>query len=157
MIAITGTPGVGKTMVAKILSRKLGKKLLTIDDVGVVIGYDKKRKVKIIDERKLRVKGDVIFESHLSHFAKPDVCFVLRCDPKVLARRLKKRGYNPEKIKENVEAEAMGMITSEATSLCKKVHEIDTTNKKPAEVVNEIINVLKTKKYKVGIDYTNYL
>jgi len=67
-------------------------------------------------------------EGHLSHRVDLDYCIVLRTRPEVLEKRLKKRGYSEEKIRENVEAEAMDVILSEAYQRTK-VYEIDTTEK----------------------------
>ena len=46
-----------------------------------------------------------------------------------LEMRLKSRGYSEEKIKENIEAEALDVILVEAFEWCKKVFEVNTTGK----------------------------
>ncbi len=51
-------------------------------------------------------KEVVIIESHLAHHI-ADVVIVLKAHPPELGMRLKTRGYSEEKIKENIEAEAL--------------------------------------------------
>lgn len=161
-VVITGTPGTGKTSVAKALEKYKFKnynlsKILKKCGAGV----DKKRKVKIIDEKKfgkeinkvLRKNENIVVESHLSHYSNPkyvDLCVVLRTNPKILEKRLEKRGYSKEKIKENVEAEQIDLILVEALNKKFKVYEIDTTKRKAQSVAKEIVKALKEKKQSYG-------
>lgn len=161
-IAITGTPMVGKTTVAELLSKKTGYKLLKINNLAeklnAYMGYDEKRQSKILDISKLRkgiekMKGNLILDGHISHEFLVDIVIVLRCEPSILEKRLKKKyPYNPFKVRDNVDAEMLGVITSEALTYNKNVYEIDTTNRKPEETVDAILGILKgkTKNYKVG-------
>ncbi len=50
--------------------------------------------------------------------------------------------WNKEKIRENIEAELIAVILQESLKN-KKVYEIDTTNKKPKEVVEIIKKILR--------------
>lgn len=43
-----------------------------------------------------------------------DAVFVVRCDNTILYDRLQERGYNPEKIKQNIECEIFQMVLNEA-------------------------------------------
>ncbi|MCD6547650.1 MAG: adenylate kinase family protein [Nanoarchaeota archaeon] len=166
LLIISGTPGVGKSSVAKELSKKLNAKLVDLEKIAkennIVVTYDKKAKSYVVDESKLtkvikkQIKdGNYIIPSHLSHFISPkivDLCVVLRCNPKELEKRLKKRKYSKEKIKENILAEILDVCLIEAVEIGHKVHEINTTNKKISEIVDEIIKVLKKrKKRKIGV------
>ncbi len=88
------------------------------------IGIDKERKTKIVDEEKLSDYlvhlDDVIIDTHLP--VKVDArCFVLRCDISELKRRLKRRGWNKEKIDENVQAEIFNECYDDMT---KKGYEV---------------------------------
>lgn len=166
-IAITGTPGTGKTEVCKVLLRK-GYKLLNLNKVSnnhkFIVGYDFGRKTNIINIAKLdkfiktQKSRDLVFlEGHFSHLLSADVVIVLRCHPKELEKRLKKKRYNPEKIRENLEAEALDVITIESAQRHKKVYEIDTTKLKPKQTADAIIKIIsgEFKKYEVGnIDWS---
>ncbi len=131
IIIVTGTPGTGKTMLAKKHAKKHGYMYI---DVNALITrnklherYDKKLKTKIIDTekmakflishiKKLSGKG-VVVDSHLSQHLPAslvDECFVTTCELKMLRKRLKKRGYSAQKIKDNLEAEAFQSCLVEA-------------------------------------------
>lgn len=160
---MTGTPGTGKTKLAKSLASKgmgsyfnVKKKVEKKDFLKQ--GFDEKRDSIIVDEKKLgeyldnvirKSRRTLIIDSLLSHHASPDntwVCFVLRCDPRELKTRLKKRKYSREKVRENMEAEALDLILAEAVNKGHRVHEIDTTDKKIDDTSKEAERVLKGKK-----------
>jgi len=161
-IAITGVPCTGKTEISKLLSKRLNYKLIQVNELAEKLntftGYDKKRECKILDMKKLKreinkIKGNVIIEGHTSHLFPVDIVIVLRCNPEVLKKRLEKRyPKNNLKVKENLEAEILGVITSEAIMSNEKVYEIETTDKKPEGVIDNILEILKRNinKFKVG-------
>lgn len=99
-----------------------------------------------------------VVEGHTSHLLRcVDLVVVLRTHPDELRRRLEARGYHHSKICENVEAEAMGLIVSEAVSIhgVEKVVEIDTTGKAVDEVAEIFWKALKTPEdYRPRVDYT---
>jgi adenylate kinase len=142
-IALTGTPGTGKSAVAEEL-RRLGEAVHDLNALalgkGFVLRRDRKRDSAEIDIGKLkrycdripRGEGNMFLESHLSHYLDVDWAIVLRCKPSVLRRRLARRGYPDEKIRENSLAEALDSITVEAVESLgeRKVLEVDTTGKK---------------------------
>ena len=147
-IIVTGTPGTGKTT----LSKKLAKKLkYYYFDVNKFIaknklygGYDKKRKTKIVDVKKLnelfinylnqskknrKIKG-IIIDSHLSHYLPKkyvDFCIITKCGIKELNKRLKKKKFDKNKIQENLQSEIFGICYSEAIKGKHKVIAVDTT------------------------------
>lgn len=161
-ISISGTPCTGKTEVSKLLSKKLGYKLISInefaEELDAFSGYDKEMESRILDMDKLKkeinkIKDDVVIEGHTSHLFPMDIVIVLRCNPEILKKRLEKKfPSNTLKVQENLEAEILGVITSEAVMNNKKVYEIDTSNKNVEESVNEILKILKgkTKEFKIG-------
>jgi adenylate kinase len=163
LIALTGTPGTGKTSVAKVLEKNYRVIYLkTYKDA--ILYHDDDRDTDVIDieylKRKIeKIKSDedIIVEAHYAHEMPVDMVIVLRCHPKELEKRLRKRGYREDKIRENLEAEAMGLITSEALSYYgkDKVFEVDTTDKQPWEVAKEVEHVIltKDKEYKPRINY----
>lgn len=166
IIALTGTPGCGKTTLSKLLAKKLGFNLLELNkkikEKKLYSGYDKKRGTYIIDPTKVRrfvnretKKEDWIIDSHLSHFLNVDFVIVLRCNPEELKKRLKIKKWKKDKIEENVEAELIGVISYEARKKHKLVFDVDTTGKGVNKVVETIEDILKRKgdKYKSAINW----
>ncbi|RLJ07003.1 MAG: NMP kinase [Candidatus Aenigmatarchaeota archaeon] len=149
-IAITGTPGTGKSRVAEELGKKLGWKVLHLGDLAdrFRTGWDKKRACWIVDHekmgkelKKMHKNENLILEGHFSHLLPVDIIFVLRLNPSVLRKRLERREWPEEKIQENLEAEIMQVCLDEARETGKPVFEIDA-NKKLAEIVNKIVECL---------------
>jgi adenylate kinase len=73
---------------------------------------------------------------------------VLRCEPMVLKRRLSQRGYSFEKTIQNVEAELIGVIASDATSAFGKgkTMEFDTSASSAAESAKAIARMVQEQK-----------
>lgn len=155
IVAITGTPGTGKTEVAKALAKRTGWKWFSLNDIAaqkdLYEGYDRERGCKIVDIEKLREEvsmlavqnKNVIVESHYAHDMPADVVIVLRTDPIILRKRMTEKGFHTEKIAENMEAEMMQVIRDEAAASHKIIHEIDTTKKKPGEIAKAIVKIIQ--------------
>lgn len=163
-IALTGTPGTGKTSAAARLSditvidlRKLSQEnaeRFVFDQDHDCLEIDLTELQALIPE----VSGNAIIEGHLSHLLENDLVIILRCSPKVLAERLSIRNWPPEKIKENQEAEAVDVIMIEAMESDHEVLEVDTTSLSPAEVADAIEDIIagERNKYKPGnIDWSS--
>ena len=160
VIAVTGTPGVGKTTIAKKLSLFTGYEYIN----GAVLaekcyaGYDKMRKTHIADvslfanevakvREKCSKKG-IIVDSHLSHNLPEelvDVCVVIVCDIAQLEKRLQKKGFDPPKIRENLDAEIFEVILSES----EKHNVIKFDSSGPLESLEDGIRDLSEKIQKV--------
>lgn len=146
-LIITGTPGTGKTAIAKKLSKRLGYYYLNVNSFieksKLYEDYDRKRKTRIVDIRKLskaladfidllkvkKYKG-IIIDSHLSHYLPSrytDLCIVAKCGIKELSKRLKRKGFHKSKIMENIQAEIFGICYNEAVERRHKVMVVDTT------------------------------
>lgn len=147
-IALTGTPGTGKTTVARLLPYPV----LDINSLvkgGMNLGADPLRgcleaDMDALADHLVAIDSEetLILEGHFSHhFA--DWSIVLRLNPAALRLRLVERGYSEEKIRENLEAEALDVILVEATEMCSRVDEIDTTDKSPAEVAELVAKVIE--------------
>ena len=160
-ISLTGTPGTGKTS----LSQKLDYNIISINDYYPKISSDKDEKNNwLIDLDKINKVIDVkkylrtIFEGHVSHFLDNlDMVIVLRCHPTLLTERLSIRNYSKEKIQENVEAEALNIISDEAIGIygAEKVFELDTTTSKLDESVNLLHDIINGNiKSNKRIDYS---
>jgi adenylate kinase len=143
-MAITGTPGVGKTSVCRALGIEFTDLNSLIAARGFYTGVDKGSLIADLDKIEAYVKRAELIESHLAHLLNPDVAIVLRANPLLLVDRLKQKGFPAEKIAENVEAETLDVILIEAVELCEIVYELDTSVKSIEEVaslVREIIDV----------------
>lgn len=144
MVCITGTPGTGKSAVSEIL-RKKGYNVVLQNDTAkdYIISEDTQRDTTVIDEELWAeefVPFDGIVEGHITHILPCDLVVILRCRPDVLRMRLLKRGYSPEKVSENVMAEALDVVLIE-TLECHtddKIFETDTTDIKAEETAKEI-------------------
>ncbi len=155
IVAITGTPGTGKTAVAKALAKRTGWEYFSLNYIAaqknLYEGYDCGRGCRIVDIDKLREevnllatdKKNLIIESHYAHDMPADIVIVLRTDPVILRKRMAEKGFQTEKIAENMEAEMMQIIRDEAVASHKIIHEIDTTRKKPETVAKEIEKIIK--------------
>ncbi len=150
-VAITGTPGTGKSTLSKIISKKIEYLRVEVNEFaekqGLFTEKDMKRGSWIVDEKKLEkainaIEGHVVLDGHLSHFCRAGLVIVLRMNPVELKKRLLSRGWSSNKIKENVEAEALGVCLSEARKKCKNVFEIDTTGKSPNALAGEAIALI---------------
>ncbi|KYK25571.1 hypothetical protein AYK25_05135 [Thermoplasmatales archaeon SM1-50] len=173
-VALTGTPGTGKTAVTTGL-KKQGYTIVSLHRLAqknnCVAGIDKTRNSQLIDIHKLNIiiKKNfatdtlVFFEGHIAHLLScMEKVIVLRCHPKELKKRLLKKRWRMKKIMENIEAEIIDIILCEAVQRhsSKNIFEIDTTEKSVEDVflcIYEIVekNFRPTKTYSIGkIDWS---
>jgi len=159
ILALTGTPGTGKTTIAHVLKKKEInvidlKNIAEIHDF--IESYDKKRLTNVIDisavDRYLKTQyssqDQLVIEGHLSHLLTcVQTCIVLRCYPKILKKRLQERDWSWKKIRENVEAELLDIILCEALEHhgTNNVYEIDTSTSQINEIADEIYQVINGK------------
>lgn len=166
-VAITGTPGTGKTTAVAFVETELD--VIGLNDLvrseGLTIGTDEERNSLVADidaiESRLSGRDDVLVESHLAHHLDADRVIVLRCRPETLKRRLLERGESERKAAENAEAEALDVILSEAVDRhgLESVYEIDTSDSDPEAVAGEIEAVLNGERQPSAgtVDFTGYL
>lgn len=149
-IALTGTPGTGKTSVSKVL-RERGHDVLDmtqyIKEHDLREEYDAERDTYDVDVDKLNDSlydlDDIIFEGHLAHFMDVDSIIVLRCSPDVMQSRLKARGYDDGKVRENIEAELLDVILYEAVDSGIPTYCVDTSHSDVTRTADEIEDVMK--------------
>lgn len=166
-VAVTGTPGTGKTTATDRVETDLAVVHLNavVDEEGFETGTDAERGSVVADmdalEGWLDGRDDALIESHLAHHFPADRVVVLRCHPETLTKRLTERAYNKAKIRENGEAEALDVILTEAIdrhgSDC--VYEIDTTDCAPDAVAREIEAIIAGEREpSVGtVDFVGWL
>jgi adenylate kinase len=173
-VALTGTPGTGKTSVATVL-KKQGYTIVRLHALArknnCIVGFDKKRNSQLIDidrlnsiiEKNVTTDAVVFFEGHIAHLLDSmEKVIILRCHPKELKKRLMKKRWRRKKILENVQSEIIDIILCEAAEqhLCENIFEIDTTKKSVEEVTTAISKIVRndfrpTKSYRIGqIDWS---
>ena len=156
LYALTGTPGTGKTSLSAEL-RSRGYNVIDgkehIRSHGLMGELDKERDTHEVDlddlNDSLQEYRDssllYILDSHLSHFMDSSGIIVLRCDPNILAERLRARGYGDQKVLENVQSEILDVILCEATESDIPVWEVDCSHDSIAESADSIEQILKGK------------
>jgi adenylate kinase len=166
-IAVTGTPGVGKTTATERLETDLEVIHLTelVRSAGLTRGTDEDRDSLVVDldavSARLADREDILVESHLAHHLDVDRAVVLRCRPDVLEERLLERGESPAKAAENAEAEALDVILSETVDRhgTGSVFEIDATDRSPSSVAGAIESVIDGDRAPSAgeVEFTGYL
>ena len=162
LLIITGTPGAGKSYVAKLLEKELG--LLRIDlheliesDPVLSSEYNKEKDCYDLDMDKVEElvkeileenpRKVMILDSHVAHHLSVDLVMaavVIRCsDLKILETRLKERNYSLQKIKENLDVEIFDVCHDEALELGVDILVFDSScgvNEK--EVISKVEELL---------------
>jgi len=141
VIAISGTPGTGKTTLATFLSKALGFSRIDLHEhyKRLATSYDRKKQCYVLDiervaalvrEEKREASRGIIIDSHISHLLPRrlvNLCIILTCsDLKTLEKRLKKKKYSRKKIRENLEAEIFQVCWLEAQERGHKILSFDT-------------------------------
>jgi adenylate kinase len=186
-VALTGTPGTGKTTVSALVADRLGLEVVHLNDAI--------REAELFSERDVdrdslvadltaveawladyRAAGgerpageaaapdgdpDLLVESHLAHLLDVDRVIVLRCHPESLKPRLRERGESEASVAENAESEALDTILAAAVDRHgdKAVWEIDTTDRAPEAVADDVVAAIDGETDpRVGVvDFIEYL
>jgi len=152
---LTGTPGTGKSTVARQLQANCNLPVLEINKVvkekELFLGYDHRRDTLIINEQAVntylaKYLKDCEVACIVGHYVEfsalraARLVFVLRCEPAILRKRLQNRGYTSAKINENVDVEIMQVCLEEARAFFREatILEFDTTKKESWEVAGDI-------------------
>lgn len=157
VIIVTGTPGTGKTRLAKEIARLLNYQYIDVNDVvkreKLVERYDRKRKTNVVDEAKLskslvklinaKKEAKLVIDSHMSQCIPAkyvNLCVVTKCGLKVLKKRLEKKGYDADKVRENLDAEIFDVCLNEAFEAGHKLLIVDTSKRNPGEIAKLLKN-----------------
>ena len=153
IVALTGTPGTGKLSVGHVLVAR-GYAVVDLNalgrECGAIVGRDAADGTGEVDLEILRsaLHGPakmVFLRGHYAHLLDVNLAIVLRCRPSVLRARLEARGWPPAKVRENIEAEALDVITQEAVARIPWVSEVDTTALYPQEAAAQVLAILQGK------------
>ena len=114
VLAISGTPGVGKSSLCAVLEAR-GWNVLSLatlaDEHGCLDDIDTEDGAAPIDVHRLAetwerpTDGRWLVDGHLAHLLEVDGIVLLRCQPERLRERLTARGYTDRKVQANVEWE----------------------------------------------------
>ena len=165
---MTGTPGVGKKTIAPLVASRMGLPCISLYEHAVFSRLIKKddedAEVDTFALGKYLTKlasGPALIHGHLLPYVLGGrdlrKVAVLRCEPATLKRRLFARGYRPEKVVENVEAELIGVLSADSMSAFgdKKVAEFDATSSEPSATAEAISEFLKgSREAGPAIDWT---
>ena len=158
-VALTGTPGTGKTTVAEMLDLPTVHLNDVVREHDLTERTDDERGSLVVDVDAVAAwladqptDGTTLVESHLAHLFEADRVVVLRCHPEELLERLSARedaaAHDPPKTPEmvarsaaeNAEAEALDVVLAEAVERHgpDHVYEVDTTGRDPSEVAADV-------------------
>ncbi len=163
-IVITGSPGTGKSTIARMLSERLGIQLIDIKKIvnekGLCEGPE--CEVDVLELARemefLEDEDDFIVEGHLAcEMELPaEFVIVLRTNPEVLKQRLSERNYAEKKLSENLMAEMLDYCTQRAAAMYpRKPMELDTSERTADECVSMIEDAVKNNKKKLdNVDYS---
>lgn len=158
---ISGTPGTGKSTIAKLVGEKCKLEVTGLSELaiekGYILYYDEKRNTYVVDEDKLvdhlKTECETTTELKVIHTHYPEIVprelvymvFVLRTNPIILEKRLMDRGWSRRKINENVMAEILGVVAFNAVNTFGEniVYEIDTTSIDPERAADLICSVIR--------------
>ncbi len=161
ILVLSGTPGTGKSTLAKLLEKKIALERLDLHDYYKEIStrYNRQKRCYDIDMNKLeklvrarikeidQKKGGLIIDSHIAHLLPKkivDLCLILTCtDLKKLEKRLIKRKYSKKKIRENLDAEIFQVCLTEAQEKGHQVITLDTSKDISLSKIGQISQKIK--------------
>ncbi len=160
IIAVTGTPGTGKTTISERLLKSLKnaelirandivreRKLFTARDRHGSLIVKMKGLESELNRRVRASKADfVIVEGHLlcDIRIRGAVAVVVREHPATLLKRLRSRGYPRQKIEDNIVSEAIDYCGVNAASRYRKVYEVESGE----AALGRIIDIARGRKVK---------
>ena len=158
-LAITGTPGTGKTTVSRRLPQswriaEVGEVAEGLGATGSGWASGSSRTGSVtIDLHRLSsflrstpAPATEVWVGHLAHLLPIRDVIVLRCHPRELAGRLvASRRIRPAELRENLLAEATDVILVEAIERRRRIWEVDTTGRKPEAVAAEVARRIRTR------------
>ncbi|MDV7349321.1 adenylate kinase family protein [Halorubrum distributum] len=166
-VAVTGTPGTGKSTATTLLEGEydvihLNDRIKSDD--GLWTERDDDRDTLVADLDAVREDlGDWsgVLDSHLAHRFDVDRVVVLRCHPETIESRLETRGESPETAAENAESEALDVILSEAVAEhgVEDVYEVDATDRDPEAVADAIRAAIEGEREPSAgtVDFIDYI
>ncbi|MFW6110668.1 MAG: adenylate kinase family protein [Thermoproteota archaeon] len=176
VISITGTPRVGKTSVARLLTSKLDALFVNLTDLALredlVLGKDEKRDSVVVDEDRMREKlreiiesrdqSDVVVDGHYAFSVVPkDLVthvFVLRRNPVELRKFMEESGFSGDKLWENLACEILDICLCDVLDFYEadEVCELNVTGREVEEIVSHILDILEDRR-ECGVGEVDWL
>lgn len=141
-IIVSGTPGTGKTTLSKELVKRFDLEYIDVNEIikseKLSDGFDEKRNCDIIDTEKLNEilvelilnsNKQLIIDSHLSHYLPKKyvkLCIITKCGLGELKKRLVKRGYDGDKVRENLDSDIFDVCLIDAQEFGHNVYVVET-------------------------------
>jgi adenylate kinase len=152
-VALTGTPGTGKTSSARRLPETLPA--VEVSDIALRLEAGRRRgrgsvEVDLVGLRRkfrsfTRSTPDGVVIGHLAHLLPVSYVIVLRCNPLVLLRRLRRSRRTPKEQVANSLAETLDIVLVEALATGVPVREVDTTRLSPAQVARVVARIARRR------------
>ena len=172
VILVIGTPCVGKTSVARLLTSRLDAFYVNLTELALhenlVSGRDEERDSIIVDENRMQRKiceiiedcdkKAIIVDGHYAVSVVPKelatYVFVLRRDPVELRKFMEQCGFSGRKLWENLASEILDVCLVDALDSYGEgiVCELDVSGKSVEGIVSEILGILNgSKKCRVRV------
>jgi adenylate kinase len=152
-IALTGTPGTGKSTAARRI--RIAWPVFEVGALAVSLGAarGKPGRALTVDLEKLRSgfrrfrRGHPrgVLVGHLAHLLPVSYAIVLRCHPRELTRRLRSAHRPRSQVQANVLSEVLDTVLVEALERGIPVHEVDTTGRSRASVAREVERIVRRR------------
>lgn len=163
-LVITGSPGVGKHTSARLVAKKFrGSRIIDINKLAIannaILGgkdrcgtsIDIKKVSRLIEREAKTNRKNLILVGHLAPYViNPEgisIAIVLRRSPYELISVFQKRHYSPEKARENIASEILGITLYDSLKAFgeDKIAEVDTTGEMPSQTLDKIVSLLQQK------------
>ena len=155
---VTGSPGTGKTTLAKNLAKALGMQVINEKEFALknsigffndenelelpVKEFEEKANIFLLNNQGFVFEGHVLCEMKL----KVDKVILLRVDPETLELRLELRKYSPEKVMDNVFVEGIEYCKKHLLRNYKKDKIIEVQSKRTQkETLEAVLAALSEK------------
>jgi len=151
VLAISGSPGTGKTTLAESLKKEDFFRLdLHRHYKEISTNYNRSKMCYDVDMKKFKalVKKEIkkherlVVDSHISHLLPKkwvDLCVILTCSNlKKLKKRLERKKYSKSKVRENLDAEIFQICLVEAEEKGHNVVVFDTSRRTDKNILEEV-------------------
>lgn len=156
-ILLTGTPGVGKSTVARDLAERLGLRHIDVGqfarDRDLYADFDEvhdcyyMHEDAVLDELEPIMKEGAVILDHHSCDWYPErwiqLAVVLSSTTEVLYDRLEARGYSQRKLQENVEAEIMQVVYEEAITSYPRLQVLRLQNDSDNDLQTNVASITR--------------